>query len=167
MLTTILKNKNLKAKEQVLVLAENILLTKISINDVVSYALNAKDAEKANCVEALEFVTKQQPNCLTEDAFNFIVDSLNHKAPRIKWESAKIIGNTISYHQNQIEKALVHLLLNTEHEGTVVRWSAAFALTEIYKLNSVFNKDLKPAIEAIVLREEKNSIRKIYTKVLK
>lgn len=139
MVATILKDKSLKTKEQVLVLAENILATNISINDVVSYALEAKDSETANCIEALEFVTKQQANCLSNDHFNFVVNCLNHKAPRIKWESAKVIGNTAFNHQNQLEKALVHLLLNTEHEGTVVRWSAAFAIGEIYKLNSGFN----------------------------
>lgn len=74
MVATILKDKSLKTKEQVLALAENILATNISINDVVSYALEAKDSETANCIEALEFVTKKQANSLSNDHFNFVVN---------------------------------------------------------------------------------------------
>jgi len=48
-----------------------------------------------------------------------------------------------------------------------VRWSAAFALGEIVKLKTRYNKTLVPAIEAICNSEEKNSIKKIYLDAVK
>ena len=59
------------------------------------------------------------------------------------------------------------LLENTEHEGTVVRWSCAYALGEILKLKTKNNTELLPAIKAISEREEKNSIKKIYLAAMK
>jgi hypothetical protein len=92
---------------------------------------------------------------------------LTAKAPRIKWESAKVIGNTANLFITKLDTPIKNLLVNTEHEGTVVRWSAAFALGEILKLKTKHNKQLLPAIEAICKREEKNSIKKIYLDAMK
>ena len=58
-------------------------------------------------------------------------------------------------------------MLQTEHSGTVVRWSAAYALSEILKLKTNANKTLLPTIESIIDKEEKDSIKKIYRKAIK
>lgn len=115
----------------------------------------------------MEFATKQQPTILTKNAFAFVCDTLTAKAPRVKWESAKVIGNTAALFSDQLDEAIVNLLQNSEHEGTVVRWSAAYALGEIIQLKTALNNELIPAVEAICNREEKNSIRKIYLDALK
>jgi HEAT repeat protein len=78
-----------------------------------------------------------------------------------------VIGNIAPLYPGKLKEAISNLLINTEHPGTVVRWSAAFALGEIVKMNTTLNKDLVPAIESICKREEKNSIRKIYLAALK
>jgi hypothetical protein len=49
----------------------------------------------------------------------------------------------------------------------VVRWSAAMALGEIIKFKTTVNKNLIPAVDGILKREEKNSIKKIYLAALK
>ncbi|GDX53125.1 hypothetical protein LBMAG27_21720 [Bacteroidota bacterium] len=97
----------------------------------------------------------------------FVSKALAEKAPRIKWESAKVIGNIAHQFPAKLEGAIKNLLVNTEHEGTVVRWSAAFGLGEILKLKTRYNKNLLPAIDSIIQREEKNSIRKIYLEAIK
>jgi HEAT repeat protein len=89
------------------------------------------------------------------------------KAPRVKWESAKVIGNSAHLFSDDLEEAIKNLLTNTEDKGTVVRWSAAFALGEIVKIKTNYQIDLIKAIEVIIDREEKNSIKKIYQKALK
>jgi HEAT repeat protein len=78
-----------------------------------------------------------------------------------------VIGNVCKNFASDLETAIVNLLDNTEHEGTVVRWSAAFALGEILKLKTSHNENLVPAIESICERETQNSIRKIYLAALK
>ena len=118
-------------------------------------------------MEALEHATLQMPSILNEAAFNFAALSLADKAPRVKWEAARVIGNTAKLFPGLLDTAVVNLLANSEHTGTVVRWSAAFALGEIIKLKTDRNEELLPAIEAIIEREEKNSIKKIYLGALK
>lgn len=57
--------------------------------------------------------------------------------------------------------------MSYNHEGTVVRWSAAFALGETIKLKLPLKKNLIPFAEEIALNEEKNSIKKIYQAAIK
>jgi hypothetical protein len=78
-----------------------------------------------------------------------------------------VIGNVARLFPENLETAINNLLVNTEHEGTVVRWAAAFALGEIIKTKAPISKGLIPAVEAICNREEKNSIRKFYVDALK
>jgi len=163
----ILNDKSKKPKERISKLAEAIINRSINIDELIEFALNSKDPIKASCIEALEYVSKKHPELINRRAFDFAINSLQEKAPRIKWESAKVIGNTVSLFANDLDKALHNLLENTEHEGTVVRWSAAFALGEILKLKTLDYEDLLQAFDAIIANEEKNSIKKIYLDAIK
>lgn len=160
-------DKSTNPKEKTEQLSEAILKSKISVDEIIAFAEKSKDPVKATCIEALEFASKTNPAVITKKTFEFVTESLGAKAPRVKWESAKVIGNVAKLFPKNLDVAIGNLLTNTEHEGTVVRWSAAYALGEILKLKSNANKELIPAIEAIIQREEKNSIRKIYLEALK
>jgi len=166
-ITELFNDKLTKPKEKIEALSQQLLNNGITVDEIVSFARTSKDAVKGSCIESIEFATKQKPELLTKTALNFITLSLTDKAPRIKWESAKVIGNTAHLFPKQLETAITNLLVNSEHEGTVVRWSAAFALGEILKLKTPHNADLLPVFEAICEREEKNSIRKIYQAAIK
>lgn len=155
-------DKTMKPKEKTETISTCLLNAALTVDELVEFAGSQKDSSKATCIEAIEFATKQQPSILTENAFRFVIETLTAKAPRIKWESAKVIGNTAALFTDQLDEAIVNLLKNSEHEGTVVRWSAAYALGEIIKLKTTHYNQLIPTIEAICNREEKNSIRKIY-----
>jgi hypothetical protein len=163
----LLKDKTLKSKDKVLELSKAIVSGKVKIKDVVTLAENSKDPVKATCIEAIEFATKENAGIADVHTLNFVCTTLKEKAPRIKWESAKVIGNIAHLFPAKLDNAIINLLHNTEHSGTVVRWSAAFALSEIIKLKTKHNKELLPAVESIVAREEKNSIRKVYQQALK
>ena len=156
-----------KAKEKTEILSGWILDHPGYLGTVLEYAAGARDPVKATCIEAIEFATKARPDIATKDCFDFAAAQLSAKAPRIKWESAKVIANTAHLYPNEIKKILPALLKNTEHTGTVVRWSAAFALAAILKTGSSVHKELVPAVETICRNEEKNSIRKIYIQALK
>jgi HEAT repeat protein len=163
----LLKDKGLGAKERTETLSTWLLTHKINVGELISYAKDAKDSPKATCIEALEFATLQKPSLANKDVLEFVTQSLTEKAPRVKWESAKVIGNIAHLFPTKLDKAMDNLLLNSKHEGTVVRWSAAFALGEILKLKTNLNKKLLPAVESIVKWEMKNSIKKIYLKAIK
>ena len=166
-ITTLLNDKTLKPKEKTETLSKWLLDGKLTADDLTTFAEAAKDPAKATCIEALEYATKAKPKVANKKTFQFVTQTLTAKAPRVKWESAKVIGNTAHLFPDNLDQAIKNLLDNSGHEGTVVRWSAAFALGEILKLKTKHNKDLLPAIEATCSREEKNSIRKIYLDAIK
>jgi HEAT repeat protein len=166
-ISDLLADKALKGKEKTAILSTWLIDKKISTDDLIAFVAAAKDPVKAICIEALEYATRQEPAIGTRESFRLVTQSLSAKAPRVKWESAKVIGNTAHLHADELDGAIEGLLQNSEHEGTVVRWSAAFALGEILKLRTKHNTDLLPALEAICRREEKNSIRKIYLDAIK
>ena len=138
----------------------------ISETEVLNFASTAKDAWKGHCIEAFEFASRLAPRWGSRETFRFCIENLGHKAPRVKWESAKVVANLASNFPEDARKAIPFLLSNSEHEGTVVRWSAATALAAIYQTHPSNSLELAAAMEAITLREEKDSIKKIYRKAL-
>lgn len=163
----LMNDKGIKPKEKTEMVSSWLLEGKLSTEQLIEFAGKGKDPVRATCIEAMEFATKQKPALADEPMLTFVTQSLGAMAPRIKWEAAKVIGNIAHLFPAKLDEAVSGLLVNTEHEGTVVRWSAAYALGEIVKLKTKRNKDLIPAVEAICQREEKNSIRKIYVAALK
>ncbi|MBE2290641.1 MAG: hypothetical protein IAE95_13885 [Chitinophagaceae bacterium] len=163
----IFADKTLKPKEKTEKLCQRLDAGDIEVNDLITYADRAKDAEKATCIESLEYLTKKDATAIDVKVLEWIVAQLGAKAPHIKWESARVIGNTISLHPDIAERAVAGLLDNANNDGTVVRWSAAYALGEILKLKLPINETLLPALNNIMNQEEKNSIKKIYSAAIK
>jgi len=163
----ILADKSLKPSQKPGLLSKILLENPQSIDELIQLAVKAKDADKANCIEAMEHATLSNPGIATEACFDLAVESLASIAPRVKWESARLIANIAHLFAGRLPEAVPNLLANTEHTGTVVRWSAAIALAAILKLKTALNKELLPAFSAIAEREEKNSIRKIYLEAIK
>lgn len=163
----LLKDKETKAKEKTTIISGWLLEKSLLVDELIAFAELQKDATKATCMEAAEYATKENPQIATESLFDFACASLTQKAAKLKWESAKVIGNIAFLYPDKIKNAIQNLIENTNHEGTVVRWSAAFALGEILKLQTNHNVDLLKIIETICESEEKNSIKKIYTAAIK
>jgi len=103
-----------------------------------------------------------QDDIIDSNGFEFVIQTLTENAPRVKWESAMVIGNTACLFPKLLKKASIQLLYNTGNASTVDRWSAAYALSEIILCKTRLNKELIPAIESNVKREKQNIIRKIY-----
>lgn len=163
----LVKDKTIKPKEKTAKMSEWLLDGTLNTKDLIEFASKSKDPAKASCIEAIEFATKQKPTIANEKVLAFVTQALTEKAPRIKWESAKVVGNIAHLFPAKLDDAISNLLVNSEHTGTVVRWSAAYAIGEILKLKTKHNKELIPTVEAICEREEKNSIKKIYLAAIK
>ena len=163
----IIKDKTIKAKDKTLLLSQFLIKNPQQISSLVAEAKLLKGSEKATCIEAIEHATLSEPKLCTLECFNFAIFSLTDKAPRVKWESARVIANTAQLFPEAVSEAIVNLLANTEHSGTVVRWSAAQALSKIVSLNTEHNNQLVPALHSVCANEEKASIQKIYIAALK
>ena len=167
MITELLRDKALKPKEKTELLSKWVLEGKITPGLLVEFASAARASDKATCIEALEFALQKNDMLLGDAEFRFVTEALTSTAPRVKWESAKVIARVAAHHQSDLEPAITNLLVNAEHEGTVVRWSAATALGAILLLKTNHNDRLRPALETLLDREEKDSIRKIYAAALR
>jgi len=163
----LLSDKSKKAKEKVETISKWLLDGSLPTDELLAFAEEAKDPEKATCIEAIEFATRQNAKIADEVVFAFVTKTLTENAPRVKWESAKVVGNIAHLFPTKLNKTISNLLTNSEYDGTVVRWASAFALGEILKLKTKHNKDLLLAIEAICAREQDNGIKKKYIDAIK
>jgi hypothetical protein len=163
----LLDDKNRKSKEKVETISKWLLDGSLSIDELILFAEEAKDPRKGTCIEAIEFSTRQNASLADENVLAFVTKTLTATAPRVKWESAKVIGNIAKRFPTKLAKPIAHLLTNAKHSGTVVRWASAFALGEILKLKTKHNKDLLQAIEAICVTEQDNGVKKKYLDALK
>jgi hypothetical protein len=166
-ISDILQDKSLKAKGKVSSISQLLLSGKLSLEQLIDTAKHENDVSRATIIESMEFASKTKPDVINEKGFQFVIESLKSDAPRVKWESAKVIANTAHLFPKLLKKAVVNLLDNTEHSGNVVRWSAAGALSKIIQCKTNLNRELIPAIETIEKREEDNAIKKIYQQGLK
>ena len=166
-ISILLNDKSRKPKENTESLSAWLLNGELNATDMCQFASAAKDPVKATCIEALEFASKQNPAMVNAAVFEFVTQNLTAKAPRVKWESAKVIGNTAHLYKNKLDLSIENLIENTQHQGTVVRWSAAYALGEIIKLKTNHNANLITLAEKICNSDEKNSIKKIYIEAIK
>jgi HEAT repeat protein len=163
----LLNDKTKKAKEKMITISKWLSDDSMPTDELIAFAEKAKDTEKATCIEAIEYATKLNPKLADESVFAFVTRALTEKAPRVKWESARVIGNIAHQFTSKLDEAICNLLENSSYEGTVVRWASAHALGEILKLKTKHNKVLLPAIEALSKSEEVNGIKKKYLDALK
>lgn len=165
-LETVFADKAIKAKAKVATIGGWLLDASLPLEELIAFAAQQKPVDKATCIEALEYATKKNPQVADENLLDYVTGTLKNDEPRIKWESAKVIGNVAKLFPDKMEKAIKNLLPNAENNGTVVRWATAYALAEILKLKTD-NKNLLPKIEALCEQEEDNGVKKKYLDALK
>ena len=155
-----------KPKAKILALVELVKNKELSISDLVEYFNSCPKAQKGHIIESIEYVTQENPE-LAEPYIDFVIENLAFEAPRVKWEAARIIGNLAPQYANKLDTAIKKLLVNTADNGTVVRWSTAFALTEIAKHNEKKRAELEEEFQKILKREENNGVKNVYLKFKK
>jgi HEAT repeat protein len=96
-----------------------------------------------------------------------VIKFLGHQSPRVKWESSRVVANMAPKFPQEAAGAIPMLLANTRDKGTVVRWSAAFALGEIMKHNDKERKSLLARVDAILKKEQNSGVRNVYLKAMK
>ena len=124
-----------------------------------------KPVRKAALLEAVEYLTKENP----ERGFPFLdgtIHCLDDKAPGVLREAGRVIANVAPAWPEACAKAVPLLLNYTKHEGTVVRWATAFALSQIALNHPVSAKKLIPVFNQLVIEEENKGVKNHYLKGL-
>lgn len=155
-----------KPKELVAFLTEGMERDGKLFSQLIGILRTGSDVEKGTCADIMKHVSKDKPEILVTYV-DVIIEYINYKAPRVKWGVQESIGNMAQRFPKEVEKAIPKLLANTKDESTVVRWCAAFALSEIAKNNPRVRKELVPKIEGIIKNEKNNGVKNVYLKALK
>lgn len=161
----ILKSKA-KPKEKQGQLVEALRDDMIGLEELLCYYKSAKDPEKGTLLSAVTQITRDNPEFI-KDQIDFVISQIASKAPRVKWESSEIIANIAKNYPEKAALAIPNLIGNISNEGTVVRWSTAYAMTAIASCNKKALEQLAPLFEEQLEKEENNGVRKIYEKALK
>jgi hypothetical protein len=155
-----------KPKEKVALLTEKIKGDKKFFNQLIELLKIGTDVEKGTCSEIMKFISKDKAEIVAPH-IDVLIEYIDYKAPRVKWGVPESIGNLAQEYPEKVEKAIPKLLINTKDKSTVVRWCAAFALTEIAKYNPKLQKDLSSKFDIMVKTEQNNGVKNMYLKALK
>ncbi|MBN2534935.1 MAG: hypothetical protein JXB88_18785 [Spirochaetales bacterium] len=148
-----------------------MLVLKIKNNDNLLALLfellkTGTDVEKGTCAEVMKFVSKENPGIMIP-YIDVLIEYINYKAPRVKWGAPESIGNLAKQYPQKVENAIPYLLKNLDDKSTVVRWCAAFALTEITKYNLGKQEELTGTFSGLMEKEKNNGVKNLYIKALK
>jgi HEAT repeat protein len=155
-----------KHKEKVALIAENAGSDKKLLAELFELLENGTDVEKGTAAEVMKFVSKENPEMMLPYV-DVIIEYIDYKANRVKWGCPESIGNIAKKYPDKVEEAIPKLLGNLKDKSTVVRWCAAFALTEIAKHNSKKQKELAAKFQDLLKEEQNNGVKNLYIKALK
>jgi len=161
-----MRNWKGKPKELVVFLAESIEKEGQLFSQLIAVLKSGSEVEKGKAADVMKHVSKNKPE-IVAPYIHEIVGYINYKAPRVKWGVPEAIGNLAQKFPTEVEKAVPNLLANTRDKSTVVRWCAAFALTQIAKNNPKVGRELRSRIEEITRNEKNNGVKNVYLKALK
>jgi len=160
---------NLKPKEKQSKLVEAVCSSKIKDREFISFFQSASDVDKGTCADVMKHISEKKPELLAP-YIDILVEYINYGAPRVKWGVPEAIGNLAKKYPDKVVKAIPYLLQNTienKINTTVIRWCAAYGLSEIAKHNTKTQKALTQKIKEIVKKEKNNGVRNVYLKALK
>jgi len=159
----------IKPKEKQTRLVTAVIQKQIPAAAFIDFFVAATDVEKGTCADALKHISASDPKILAP-YIDTLLEYINYKLPRVKWGVPEAIGNLARVYPEQTARAIPYLLKNTtdnKDNTTVIRWCAAYALTEIARHNPQTRNQLLPIFEKISTIEKNNGVKNVYVKALK
>jgi hypothetical protein len=157
--------RKIKPKEKVNMLCEWLENDKERISEVIEILQSGTNVERGTCAEFLKHMAKSNPEIVIP-FLDTLIKYINYDASRVKWGIPESIGFLAQNYPDDVRKAIPNLLINTKEESTVIRWCAAFALTEIAKFSTASREDLIPIFIQFVKTEQNNGVKNVYQKAL-
>ena len=125
----------------------------------------------AACASSVESIISSQIGVLRVGVNlagnDVLIEYIDYEAPRVKWGCPESLGNLAKKYPDKVEKAIPKLFGNLKDKSTVVRWCAAFALTEIAKYKSKKQKELVATFQNLIKTEQNNGVKNVYVKAMK
>lgn len=155
-----------KPKELVVFLTSQSVADPVVFSQIIGTLIGGSKVEAGICAEVVEQVSKEKPKAVAP-YINELINQINNKFPRVKWGTQEAIGNLSVKYPAETEAAIPNLLINTKDDSTVVKWCAAYAISEIAKNNPATRASLVPKMNVIAEIETNNGVKNVYLKALK
>lgn len=156
----------MKEKEKMEILATMVKNDKNALAQLFDILRTGADVQKGTAAGVMKIVSKDAPDLMVP-YIDTLIEYIDYKAPRVRWGCPEAIGNIARKHPHAVEKAIPKLLENLKDESTVVRWCAAYALTEIARYNMDRQEELVGIFHKLIAAEQNNGVRNVYLKALK
>lgn len=118
-------------------------------------------------LEAMEAISNKEPQSADVAWLPFAASQLQASHPGVKREAARIIGNLAARFPDEAGSAIPALISNAGLPGTVLRWSAAYALARILATPQHALGPLYEQVEGLADREQDNGVKNQYLAGLK
>lgn len=166
-LPTILSDPSLKGVKRRQAVVDLIVAGGCTFSDIQSLLPTLDERHAATILEAIEEITNKRLATLPADYMALAIGHIASPSNSCKREASRIVGNLAGQYPSLLDAAIPYLMDNTRHPGTVVRWSAAYALSRILVLPEYATGALYDDLAAIESHEEENGVKSQYTKALK
>ncbi len=154
-----------KHKEKVVLITKKISRDNKLITVLFDLLLNGSNVEKGTAAEVMKFVSQEKPELLLP-YIEILIQNINSTISRVKWGCPESIGYIARKYPKKVEEAIPNLFKNTTDKSIVVRWCAAFALTEIARFNTNKQKELITRFKKIIKTESNNGVKNVYRNAL-
>jgi len=164
---SLLNNKASKSLEKRTEIIEAIKIGVITIQEIQSLKDVLDDKKMAVVFEAMEAVTAKNPGMADMDWLTFARDFITSKSNDLKREASRLVGNIAHLFPDELDTAVQKLLENTNNDGTVIRWSSAYALGKIVSIPKYAKSGLFDVVSALSEQEKDNGIKNQYLSGIK
>lgn len=148
-------------------IVDGILQGNYTIEEIESVSQELKEKKIATILEAIEEISNKGLTALSLDYLEFAKKYISSKENSCKRESSRIVGNLAYKFPQAVRDCIPALLDNAKDDGTVIRWSSAYALSRIILLEEYSNTELYEELVSICDNEQENGVRNQYLKAFK
>lgn len=163
----VLGDKSLKGVARRQAVINEIMADNNALGEIEAHLSHLDEKQAATVLEAIEEISNKKLKALGAGYLQLAVPFVASKSNSCRREASRIVGNMAADFPDEVAPAIDALLANSNDEGTVVRWSAAYALSRIVVLPAYADSPLLQRVEAICEAEEDNGVRGQYEKALK
>lgn len=127
----IIDDKAVKRLEKRNVLVEGIINGTFDFSAVSAACSLLPEKKVSLMLEAIEEVSRSKEFVLEEDYLKLSESYILSSDPSCKREASRIVGNLAAAFPENLDHAITALMQNANHDGTVIRWASAYALSRI------------------------------------
>lgn len=162
----IIDDKSIKRLEKRKAIIEGIVNGSFNFSEISAACLFLPEKNISLLLEAIEEVSRSKEFTLEEDYLNLSERYILSSDPSCIREASRIVGNLAASFPAKLDHAITALLQNADHEGTVIRWASAYALSRIVILPQYAKGPLFEQISDLYEKEKENGVKNQYRKAL-